>query len=39
MEIENKIRDKKNYNMALTETMEKQQHYHRVKLIDMNIFR
>ena len=39
MEIEIKIRDKKDYNMALTETMQKHQHYHRVKLIDMNIFR
>ena len=36
MTIENKIRDEK-LQMILTEKMQKYQHYHRVKLINMNI--
>ena len=34
MKIDGKIKE---YNMILTEKQQKYQHYHQVKLIDMNI--
>ena len=37
MTIYDKIRDRKNYNMILREKQQKHQHYHQVKLINMNI--
>ena len=37
MTIDDKIRDKKNCNMILTEKQQKYQHYHLEKLINMNI--
>ena len=37
MTIDEKIRDKKNYNMILTEKQQKYQHYHPEKSINMNI--
>ena len=36
MTIDDKMRDK-NQNMILTEKQQKYQHYHQVKLINMNI--
>ena len=35
MTTDDKIRDKKNYNMILTEKQQKYQHYHLEKLIHM----